>query len=73
MLSEGAAADILVYDYATLGYGDTEFVHDLPAGQMRTISRATGYRYTLVNGQVTIEDDRQTDTMAGQLLRHGRA
>jgi len=73
VLSEGAAADILVYDYATLGYGDTEFVHDLPAGQMRTISRATGYRYTLVNGQVTIEDDRQTDTMAGQLLRHGRA
>jgi hypothetical protein len=40
---------------------------------MRTISRATGYHYTLVNGQVTIEDDRQTDTMAGRLLRHGQA
>jgi N-acyl-D-aspartate/D-glutamate deacylase len=40
---------------------------------MRAIVRASGYRSTLVNGQVTIEDDRQTDTMAGRLLRHGRA
>ena len=71
-LREGAAADIIVYDYDHLGYGDTEFVHDLPAGQMRAIARARGYRYTIVNGEITIDDDRQTDTMAGQLLRHGR-
>jgi N-acyl-D-aspartate/D-glutamate deacylase len=70
-IREGAAADLIVYDHDHLGYGDTEFVHDLPAGQMRTISRATGYRYTLVNGEITIEDDRQTDVMAGSLLRHG--
>ena len=43
------------------------------AGQMRAIARATGYRSTIVNGLVTIEDDAQTNTMAGQLLRHGRA
>jgi N-acyl-D-amino-acid deacylase len=72
-LKEGAAADVIVYDYATLAYGDTEFVNDLPAGQMRTISRANGYRATVVNGQITIENDQQTDTMAGRLLRHGRA
>ena len=73
ILREGAAADVIVYDLDALGYGDTEFVHDLPAGQMRAIVRASGYRHTLVNGEVTIEDDRQTDTMAGRLLRHGRA
>jgi N-acyl-D-amino-acid deacylase len=72
-LRPGAAADVIVYDLDTLGYGPTEFVHDLPAGQMRTIARAHGYRYTLVNGEVTIEDDRQTERMAGRLLRHGRA
>ena len=71
-LREGAAADIIVYDYDQLGYGDTEFVHDLPAGQMRAIARARGYRCTIVNGEITIDDDRQTDTMAGNLLRHGR-
>ncbi|MCB0995271.1 MAG: amidohydrolase family protein, partial [Acidimicrobiales bacterium] len=72
-LRPGAAADIIVYDLNRLGYGPTEFVHDLPAGQMRTISRATGYRATLVNGEVTIEDDAETNTMAGRLLRHGEA
>ena len=72
-LVEGAAADIIVYDLDALGYGDTEFVHDLPAAQMRAISRASGYRYTLVNGDVIIEDDRETGAMAGRLLRHGRA
>jgi N-acyl-D-aspartate/D-glutamate deacylase len=72
-LVEGAAADIIVYDLDALAYGDTEFVHDLPAGQMRAIARASGYRYTLVNGAVIIEDDRETGVMAGRLLRHGRA
>jgi len=72
-LREGAAADIIVYDFDTLDYLDTEFVNDLPAGQMRSISRAKGYHYILVNGQVTINDDHQTDTMSGRLLRHGRS
>ena len=72
-MRSGAPADIIVYDYGTLAYGDTEFVNDLPAGQMRTISRALGYRCTLVNGEITIENDRQTNTMAGRLLRHGLA
>jgi N-acyl-D-aspartate/D-glutamate deacylase len=71
-LTEGAAADIIVYDYDELAYGETEFRHDLPAQQMRVTSRATGYRWTIVNGEVTIEDDRETDVMAGRLLRHGR-
>ena len=72
-LVEGAAADVIVYDLDALAYGDTEFVHDLPAGQMRAIARASGYRYTLVNGEIIIEDDRETGVMAGRLLRHGRA
>ena len=73
VLRAGMAADIIVYDFDSLDYLDTEFVNDLPAGQMRSISRATGYRYTLVNGAVTIEADQQTETMAGRLLRHGSA
>ena len=72
-LVEGAAADIIVYDLDRLAYGDTEFVNDLPAGQMRAISRATGYRATLVNGQPIIVDDAETGAMAGRLLRHGTA
>ena len=34
----------------------------------------TGYGegYVLVNGEVTIEDDKETHRHTGQLLRHGR-
>ena len=70
-LVEGAAADIIIYDIDRLAYGDTEFVHDLPAGQMRAIVRAEGYRWVLVNGVPIIDDDTETGEMAGRLLRHG--
>jgi N-acyl-D-aspartate/D-glutamate deacylase len=73
VLREGMAADVIVYDFDALDYGDTEFVHDLPAGRMRSIARAKGYRHTIVNGAITIEDDEQTDAMAGRLLRHGQS
>lgn len=73
ILREGAAADIIVYDYDALAYGDPQFAHDLPAEQLRTVIGASGYRYILVNGQVTVEDDKEVGTHSGRLLRHGRA
>ena len=72
VLREGAAADIIVYDYDELSAVAPHFVSDLPAGQKRAVIGAKGYRYTLVNGQVTIENDTETGAMAGQLLRHGQ-
>jgi N-acyl-D-aspartate/D-glutamate deacylase len=68
-LREGAAADIIVYDYEKLGYSAPEFSRDLPGNEYRVICRGRGYRYVLVNGAVTIEDDRQTNTHSGMLLR----
>ena len=73
VLKEGAPADIIVYDFEGLEVLKEEIVHDLPAGEWRRIQRAKGYRYVLVNGEVTIEDDRQTGTHSGVLLRHGGA
>ena len=67
----GAPADIVVYDYENLAVTDPEVVHDLPGGEWRRVQRAEGYRYVLINGEVTIENDQQTDTYSGQLLRHG--
>lgn len=71
VLREGAAADIIVYDYEKLDYEFPTFRHDLPGDEYRIASAGTGYRYVLVNGQVTIEDDKQTDVYSGALLRHG--
>jgi N-acyl-D-amino-acid deacylase len=67
----GSPADIVVYDYENLNALPSEIAHDLPGGEWRRIQRARGYRWVLVNGQVTIEDDTQTDAYSGALLRHG--
>jgi N-acyl-D-amino-acid deacylase len=71
VLRPGAPADIVVYDYEKLEVLPSEIVHDLPGGEWRRVQRARGYRYILVNGAVTIEDDRETNVFSGRLLRHG--
>jgi len=71
VLVEGAPADVIVYDFENLAVLPEEIVHDLPGGEWRRIQRASGYRYVLVNGEVTIRDDQQTQTFSGLLLRHG--
>jgi len=72
VIRKGAPADIVVYDLERLEVLPSAVVHDLPGGEWRRIQKARGYRYVLVNGEVTIEDDTQTHRHPGQLLRHGR-
>ncbi len=71
VIREGAGADIVVYDYENLELCPQEVLHDIPGGDWRRVQRARGYRYVLVNGQVTIEDDKETGAPSGQLLRWG--
>lgn len=71
VLNIGAPADIIVYDYENLQVLPTEIVHDLPGGEWRRVQRARGYRYVLVNGEITIDNDRETSTFSGRLLRGG--
>ena len=70
MLREGAPADIVVYDLEELKLLPTEVAYDLPGGDWRRVQQAEGYRWTLVNGQVTFEDGVQTGAMPGELLRY---
>jgi N-acyl-D-amino-acid deacylase len=72
VLRRGAPADIIVYDYDNLEVLPAEVVHDLPGGEWRRIQRARGYRYIMVNGEITIENDRETHVHSGRLLRFGR-
>ena len=48
-----------------------EIVHDLPGGEWRRIQRAEGYKYILVNGEITMRNGQPTNTHSGKLLRHG--
>ena len=71
-LREGAPADLIVYDYDALKVLPTERLYDFPAGDWRLAQKAAGYRYTIVNGEITFEDGECTGATPGMLLRHGR-
>ncbi len=70
-LREGAPADIVIYDLDKLSVGPIEVLHDLPGSEWRRVQRSQGYKWMIVNGQVTFEDNRCTGTTPGKLLRHG--
>ena len=69
LLREGMAADLMVYDLDRLATGPVEVLHDLPAGEWRRVQRAVGYRWILVNGQVTFEEGVCSGVTPGLLLR----
>jgi N-acyl-D-aspartate/D-glutamate deacylase len=68
-LEVGKAADVVVYDLDALAMTDSEVAYDFPGGEWRRVQRGVGYRWVLVNGEVTIEDDKQTERPSGQLIR----
>ncbi|OUS12441.1 hypothetical protein A9Q89_06030 [Gammaproteobacteria bacterium 53_120_T64] len=70
-IKEGAPADIVVYDYENLEVLPAEIVHDMPGNEWRRVQKAKGYNYVLVNGEVILENDKETDVYSGRLLRHG--
>jgi N-acyl-D-amino-acid deacylase len=72
VIKVGAPADVLVYDFDNLEICPAEVAYDLPGGEWRRVQKAKGYRYVLINGEVTIKDDEQTNVFSGELLRHGR-
>lgn len=71
-LTEGAPADIVVYDFDGLDITEREVAHDYPGNEWRVIDRPAGYDYVVVNGQVTIDHGTQTGAHSGRLLRNGR-
>jgi len=68
-LREGMPADIVIYDLEKLRVTETETVHDLPDGDWRRVQKADGYRFIVVNGQITFEDNICTHALPGKLLR----
>jgi N-acyl-D-aspartate/D-glutamate deacylase len=72
LLREGMAADIVVFDPATVGPRMPEVVTDLPAKAKRLRQKADGISATVVNGQVLLRDNEPTGHLPGQLLRRKR-
>ena len=72
-LQVGMPADIVVYDFEKLALEPSERAYDYPANEWRLVQKARGYRWILVNGQITFQNDACTGATPGSLLRHGRA
>ena len=75
-LAVGLAADLTVFDPATVGCGPLRRVRDFPAGADRLVSDARGVRAVVVNGVVIREDGRDAlapdAPLPGRVLRGGR-
>jgi N-acyl-D-aspartate/D-glutamate deacylase len=69
VLGEGMAADIVVFDPATVAPAVPTVVADLPAGRPRLSQRAEGFLATVVAGEIAIRDGEPTGCRAGRLLR----
>ena len=70
LLRPGMAADITIFDADTVKPLPEDVVHDFPAGGWRIRELAEGIHYTIVNGQVLIEDGRHTGALPGRVLRN---
>jgi N-acyl-D-amino-acid deacylase len=70
LLRPGMAADITMFDPATVKCGQETVVHDFPAGGWRIKEAAEGIFGTIVNGQVLYEDGKHTGNLPGRVLRN---
>jgi len=69
LVREGLAADLVVFDPATIMAEMPEVVDDLPGGARRLVQRTRGVKATVVNGQILLRDGKHTGALPGQLLR----
>lgn len=67
-LQPGKRADINIIDYDNLCLDSPELIFDLPASGRRLMQRAAGYKYTIVAGEVTREDGKDTGARPGRLV-----
>ena len=69
LLRPGFAADAVIFDPETVGAEEPDEVSDLPGGLTRLRQRASGVDYTIVNGEVLLEDGEHTGAYPGRVVR----
>ena len=69
VVTPGRRADLNVIDLAALSLHRPELLRDLPACGKRFLQRATGYRATLVRGEIIARDGGLTAARPGRVAR----
>ncbi len=68
LLKVDLAADIVIFDPATVGVSAEQFVHDYPGEARRYVRKSRGYSTVLVNGQIALKDGAYTGVRAGRVV-----
>jgi N-acyl-D-aspartate/D-glutamate deacylase len=71
-VAEGAYADLVVFDPATVGHGPERTVSDLPGGADRLTADGIGIEHVVVNGVEIARSGEFTGATPGAVLRSGR-
>jgi N-acyl-D-aspartate/D-glutamate deacylase len=71
LVRPGMAADLMVFDPDTIAPLEPDEADDLPGGASRRRQLAQGIHWTLVNGEVLIEEGEHTGAYPGKVARSG--
>lgn len=69
LIRPGLAADLTVFDPDTVSPGELDQVRDFPADAVRMRRLPRGIEYTIVNGEVLIEEGEHTGAYPGRVAR----
>ena len=69
VIAVGRKADINVIDLDNLELHAPYTAFDLPLGGARVLQKVDGFRYTIVNGEIVVQDGAMTEARPGKLVR----
>jgi N-acyl-D-aspartate/D-glutamate deacylase len=73
VIAPGMKADINIIDFDKLRVNAPTMAFDLPAGGKRLLQSADGYVATIVSGEATYRDGKETGALPGKLVRGPQA
>jgi N-acyl-D-aspartate/D-glutamate deacylase len=69
LVREGLAADLMVFDLATVGVREDEVSRDGPGGTPRRVQGADGVHYVINAGELVLDHGKHTGALPGRVLR----
>ena len=69
LVREGMAADLMVFDLASVGVKEDEITRDGPGGSPRRVQGATGIDHVVVGGEHVLDHGTHTGAYPGRILR----